>query len=68
MHTLKEWVDREAADAILSHPIPHAPELQVGGTAACTVSPHSAWLREVWARQRNCYFSSSERTVFGDEI
>ena len=68
MHTLKGWVGREAADAILSHPTPHAPELRVGGTAACTVSPPSAWLLEVWGSQRNFYFSSSERIVLGDEI
>jgi len=41
-----------------------------GWWAVCggAVSPHPAWLHEVWSGQRNCYSSSSEFIVIGDGI
>ena len=51
-HSPEEWVGGEAADAVVSHPTPQALERRVGSAAACAVSPHPAWLHEVWAGQR----------------
>jgi len=49
-------------------PSQQALERRVGGAAAGAVSPHPAWLHEVWAGQRNGYSSSSELIVIGDGI